>query len=506
MNDDNEARISAERTEELLDLFRHKRVIVFGDYFLDRYLLGKVFGASPEMPVLRVTEEKTRYAPGAAGNVAMNLAAMGTSVAALGVIGEDDDSRVLVQLLAGHGINTSNFIVQPDRTVDTITRIVVSNIRGMDQHLIRTDKCNSIPLSKDTIGSLRKKIDTMIEDCDAVLIADYDENVNQCGVVSTELASYVCSVAQSHGILVAGGSRAKLSNLANLMDILFCNMREAQQMLSLHSENEFETGIARVVANGRIQTACVTLEEKGVICFSKQSSVKLAANRKAVVDPCGAGDSFASAFLLASISGATATEACSLGIYAAGIAVTKSGTQPINSRELLEEVKSGGSGIMKLRSIEELREELNWLRGSRKVVFTNGYFDAFHSGHIQFLKKAKELGDILVVAINSDRSTRANKGAGRPLLPESARIQILSALDFVDFITVFDELTPINVILALKPDIIAKGGNYTPAQVVGNNIVETYGGRISIIPYQSTITTQTYISQIKGASDGQRQS
>ena len=152
----------------------------------------------------------------------------------------------------------------------------------------------------------------------------------------------------------------------------------------------------------------------------------------------------------------------------------------------------------KVKNFTQIAEIVNELkRKGKKIVFTNGCFDILHSGHIKLLKKAKELGDVLILGINKDKSIKKLKGKGRPIMNEKQRIEIISAIEFVDYVVPFGQPTPEKLIKRIKPDIIVKGGDYKKNEVIGKDIVEKYGGKVYIFPLVKNISTTKIIKKIK---------
>jgi D-beta-D-heptose 7-phosphate kinase/D-beta-D-heptose 1-phosphate adenosyltransferase len=494
--------VDPRRLLELVEAFPRSPVAVVGDFYLDEYVHGSTMGISPEMPVLRIVDEGTQHVSGAAGNVAANFAALGAPVTAFGVVGVDPNGDRLLAELREQGVAVSDLVRDPARVTGTFTRIVARVAGGGDHHLLRLDRDNPRPPSAATLDDLATRVAARLGDLRALYLADYDETDGRGGLLSPAFVARVVREARARGVLVAGSSRRHVAELAGV-DHLFCNLSEARG-LGLPSEDRLEAWAAGARRQYGLQCLCVTLGDAGLLCSTAEEVFRVSALPTVAVDACGAGDSLAAAFVLAALAGASPREAAAIGTRAASIVVQKPGTVPVAARELGRPLDPGAAGGSKLRTREELIELLGAVRGSRKIVFTNGCFDLFHAGHIALLRAARSCGDLLVVGINSDRSTRANKGEGRPVLPEEDRIQILSALECVDHVVVFDELTPIRLIRDVAPDVLVKGGDYTVDEVIGKDLVEAAGGRVVVIPYESKWTTKSLIRSVKAASDGTR--
>ena len=502
------AKLSPARTQEIIARFADRHVLVAGDFFLDEYVYARVSGVSPEMPVLRLCEEHREYRAGAAGNLAANFASLGARVSAFGVIGDDESGSILVRQLKSAGVETDGLIADGTRRTPTLTRILDQptsvHAARMPRHHLRLDRENQAPVSDSTLRRLAGSLADRLSGAESLFLSDYDEHPARTGVLAPFFIRRVLDDARRAGVLCCGTSRHHPEDLQGL-DYLLSNEVEAGR-LGLKSRENLEAFAQDTLRRMQMRGLCITLGKDGAFCYSDGRAFRASAPVAEVVDPCGAGDTFAAAFVLSLLSGASVTDAVGLGVQAGSLAVGKPGTEPVKAAELTHESRYAGRGGRKLVEREELVEILERIRPHRKIVFTNGYFDLFHSGHVQLLTRAREFGDILVVGINSDRSTAANKGAGRPVLSETHRIEILAALECVDYIVVFDELTPINLLRRLRPDVLVKGGNYSPEQVVGKDIVESAGGAVRVVGYFGDLTTTGLIRSVKSASDGTRSS
>jgi D-beta-D-heptose 7-phosphate kinase/D-beta-D-heptose 1-phosphate adenosyltransferase len=491
-----------DQTLGVIESFRKRSVIVLGDFYLDEYIHAIPLGLSPEFAVPRLLERAREAVPGAAGNVAANLAGLGCEVFAVGAIGEDGAGQRIAGLLNGLGVNTENLLRSADRVTGTLSRIVSDAPHGGSQHLLRLDQ-ERVPSGSGGIeAEILARLGRLLPRVQGLFCSDYEESVPGTGLLSAVSVHKVASLARASGVRSLGSSRRRAALLAGV-DGVIMNRAEAQ-LLGLSSPQRIETFAAECLERLGLQYLCITLGEEGVFCADRAERVRVPARRSELIDPCGAGDTFAAVFFAAMLSGSSLKEACRIANEGAAVVVGKHGTVPLTNEELSRQLKYGARGGGKLREPAELEALLEGLRSTRRIVFTNGYFDLFHSGHVHFLKKAKELGDILVVGTNSDRSTRENKGEGRPLLSESERIEILAALDVVDFVTVFDELTPINLIRRIRPHVLVKGGNYVEDEVIGSDLVRAHGGTVVIVPHESKTTTVGLMHLIKHASDGLR--
>ena len=247
-----------------------------------------------------------------------------------------------------------------------------------------------------------------------------------------------------------------------------------------------------------------TLGKEGMMVLDKSHNYEfLPSVAKTVVDVCGAGDALSAMYGLCSTLQLQTVTKGTLASYAAAIAISKMGTASVTHDEIIDLAAEQNPESSKIiLDLQELTNKvLRYKQEGKKIVFTNGFFDVFHSGHVHLLQEARKHGDILIVAINSDRSTKENKGEHRPFLSQDERLKILSSLDCLDHAIVFDELTPVKIISSLQPDIVAKGGNFSVDQVIGKDIIEKYGGIIKIIPLNETTNTKSLLERISSAKE-----
>lgn len=476
-------------------------IVVVGDLYLDEYLFGRAIGVSPEKPVLRVVETRREHALGAAGNVAAGLRALGARVSALGVLGDDEEGARVRGLLERSGVDASGVLAFARRRTGTFTRVVVEGADELEHHEVRLDRESGRALEAQERKRLLRAAEERLTGADALFLADYDESRERTGVLGGEVLDALVAVARRHGLPVAASSRLRAAELPAI-ETLFVNRAEA---VHLGVTTEPLEDAARSAASARrLHDLVVTLGGEGAVVAGPDEALRVDPFPAEVADTCGAGDSFAAAFLLARLGGGDRAAAGRAGAAAASVVVGRRGTSTVSAEELREVLRFDGRGGGKLLAREELCARLEGLRRQRTIVFTNGCFDLFHAGHVELLRQARACGDLLVVGLNSDRSTRENKGEGRPLLGEADRVAILASLSAVDYVTVFDELTPISLIRAVQPDVLVKGGSYRPGEVVGKDLVEARGGRVVVIPQVGQLSTTRLIQAIKEASDGTR--
>lgn len=465
----------------LLERFQKARVMVVGDIYLDENVFGVVTGVSLEAPIPIYEVHERRHNPGAAGNAACNVAALGAATYMIGYVGDDVNAGVVRHEFAVRNVDTSGVVVASGRPTNTYGKLRAGGFNIPTQEILRTDTPAPTFISGDVEDAIIANIRAKAPEVDAVVVVDQVSSVATERVIET-----VVECARKHKILTVGDSRSRAGALKGF-DVLVPNDREAGIGAGIDVVDE-ETLNAAAAALLRVsRNALITRGAHGIRVYSedgKHVDVPATVPPGAVVDVTGAGDTVTAAVTLTLVAGGSLHDAAVIGNTAAGVAVTQSGVVTV-SRVEVEQAFSSAGGPAKLKTRDELARIVKKLRGDgKRVVWTNGCFDIIHVGHITYLQRAAELGDILVVGLNSDASVRSNKGSDRPIIPEANRAVVLSALECVDFVVIFDDPTPMALLEALQPDVYAKGGDYTIDTIVQEErrLVEGYGGEIAIIP------------------------
>ncbi len=477
--------------------FGQPHVLVVGDVMLDKYVWGEVERISPEAPVPVLRTARQSQHPGGAANVAMNLVGLGACVTLMGFGGGDDDQHTLETLLAEAGVNVS-LVVCPGVPTTSKLRVLAGH-----QQLLRLD---SDPRCADFNGfsdALLQNVLVELPEASVVVLSDYAK-----GVLSERVCRSIISEARRLRIPVVVDPKASD----------FTRYRGATTICPNAKELAGVTGEApgdlkwllnagqKIVAALNLQYMLVTLSEKGIAILRQDSRTHVPAAARQVFDVSGAGDTVV-AVVAASIAARMPAEvAVQLANLAAGIVIGKLGTVPIDREELLGVLaqESESDGEEKVLPLEALRARVaGWRSRGLRVALTNGCFDLLHVGHISLLEQARRMGDRLIVAVNSDRSVRGLKGLRRPLVREQERALVLAALAAVDAVVIFDETTPLRLIEALRPDVLVKGGDYSANQVVGATEVQSWGGRIELVPLVAGYSTSALIeSSAKHVGDG----
>ena len=458
--------------------FSDARVFVVGDVMLDRYWHGDAGRISPEapVPVVKVTLDEVR--PGGAANVALNLAALGASVALSGLVGEDPDGDVLQQTLANHGVE-SRLLPVAERTITKL------RVLSQAHQMIRLDFEHGF--QPEHARQLADNVD--LSGYQALVLSDYAKG-------SLDPAAWI-KKAQSESIPVIVDPKGHDFEKYRGATVVTPNRAEFELVAGpwTHEQVLVEKAHA-LVLKFDWQALLITRSEQGMTLVTADGSVHhFAATAREVADVTGAGDTVVATLAAGLGGGLSLPESVALANRAAGIVVSKLGTASVSARELSETTMDSGV----FASVTDLA---TWVaaaqaRGER-VVMTNGCFDILHAGHVSYLKEAASLGDRLVVAVNDDASVKRLKGDERPLNSLERRLQVLASLGAVDAVIGFSEDTPVSLISALKPDILAKGGDYKSIEeVVGFETVLAYGGEVRVLGEVANLSTTHLIAKIR---------
>lgn len=492
---------------ELVQRLGQPRVLVLGDLMLDRYVWGDAERISQEAPVILLRADKREERLGGASSVATMLRALGARVALAGVVGNDLDAGRIRQMLTDLGIDHEGVISDPDRPTTVKERYIGRAQHRHPQQMIRVDYELRAALPAPVENQLSQVVANLVRKADIVLISDYDK-----GVCTPALLAHA----------IAG---AKALGLRTLADPIRGRDYRKYHGCSAMTPNRLEAGLAtgRVLSTAEqalaagdqlrehldLEAAIVTLDKDGMALVHRDGRRQLFPTRpRHVYDITGAGDMVLSVLGMSLATGADYDPAIRLANVAGGLEVEKIGVATVTRDEILRDLLRAGSplspgqapGLEKVIERGVLVQELDSRRRlGQRVAFTNGCFDVLHAGHVQYLQEARAKADLLVVGLNTDASVRSLKGEGRPVNAEAARAMVLAGLQAVDYVTLFGEETPLELIQALRPDVLVKGADYRREEVVGASFVETYGGRVHLAPLREGYSTTRIIQKLRVA-------
>jgi D-beta-D-heptose 7-phosphate kinase/D-beta-D-heptose 1-phosphate adenosyltransferase len=494
---------------DLIDLVQNlgqPRVLVVGDLMLDRYVWGDAERISQEAPVVLLHADKREERLGGASSVATMLRALGARVALAGVTGTDEGGDRIRRLLTDLGIDQEGVIADPDRPTTLKERYIGRAQHRHPQQMIRVDYEARTPVPAAVEAELCRALTHQIRQADVVLISDYDK-----GVCTPSLLTHVIAGARALSLrTLADPIRGRDYRKYHGCSAITPNRLEAGLATGrqLHAPAEALEAAAELREGLDLEAAVVTLDKDGMAFVHRDGRQQVLATRqRQVYDITGAGDMVLSVLGMALAAGADYEPAIRLANVAGGLEVEKIGVATVTRdeilRDLLQAAPTHGGACPardKVLSRDMLGHELESRRRlGQRVAFTNGCFDLLHAGHVQYLQDARSQADLLVVGLNSDAGVRALKGAGRPVNSVEARSHVLAALQVVDYITVFDEPTPLALIEALRPDVLVKGADYRKDEVVGAELVEFYGGRVYLAPLHEGYSTTHLLQKLRAA-------
>lgn len=469
------------------------RALVIGEAMLDTWLEGDAIRLCKEAPVPVVREASTTYCPGGAANSAANLAALGAEVTFLSLIGPDTAGRRLRQALRAAGVDDGHLI--EDASISTLQKLrVIAN----GQYVVRFDEGEIARATAGCRARLLERIAHEARRCDLIVVSDYCH-----GVIDDAVIALLTALGSRRQAVMVVDSKAVARFAAVPATMVTPNLQEAQRAVDPNGAAdgrcslEEARGIARHLrAMLAAEQIAVTMAEQGVLLTGPDGAqAHLDCHPVTRAGDVGAGDTFTAAASLAMAAGAPPDRAARIGIDAAAIAITRSRTSAVSLQDLVRRVSlADRASTMSLKEVVA-RLEIERFHG-RRIVFTNGVFDILHAGHVNLLRRARALGDVLVVGLNSDASTRRLKGPTRPVNREADRLALVSALDAVDYAVLFEEDTPAELIRAIRPHIHVKGGDYQAEKLPEIAAVREVGARVEILSLVQGRSTTALIDRI----------
>jgi D-beta-D-heptose 7-phosphate kinase/D-beta-D-heptose 1-phosphate adenosyltransferase len=466
-------------------------VLCIGDVMLDRFVYGEVDRISPEapIPVLRVRRETAML--GGAGNVVRNLVSLGSQPHFLAVVGDDLAGREITRLVGEHGEVDPLMVVEPERQTTIKSRFI-----GGTQQLLRADHETQAALTAGSRDRLLAEAKLLMNSVGAIVLSDYGK-----GVLGGGLTQSLIAAARAAGKPVIVDPKGSDYTVYRGATLVTPNRKELFEATGrpVGSDDEIVVAARQLIDLCGIENVLATRSQDGMSLVSAAAAVHLPAEAREVFDVSGAGDTVVAALAAAVTAGASLELAARLANVAAGIVVGKVGTAVAYRDDLVaalhhsEMAAAEGKLVSRRGAIDQVER---WRHLGKKVGFTNGCFDLLHPGHVSLLDQAKAQCDRLVVGLNSDASVKRLKGDNRPVQTESSRGTVLASLAAVDLVVIFDEDTPLELIRALRPDVLVKGADYAVDQVVGGDLVTGWGGRVFLADLQAGHSTTATIARM----------
>jgi len=476
------------------------KALLVGDFMLDSYTYGDALRISPEAPVQVLKVVRREYCGGGASSVAADMLTLGARCACVGILGSDLNGDRLLALLEKMGAQTDGLL-----RIDNRPTICKERIIGLAQHrhrqqLLRIDEECTNPLSGSEYDHLLAAYQRHLADSDVVCLQDYNK-----GVLQADFCQSLIQLARKAGkpVLVdppLGQDYSKFSG-ATLMTP---NRNETSAAVGFAvktiADAERASDVLRKTLS--LDAAVITLDKEGAYLRTAEFAEHLPTIERTVYDVTGAGDMMLAMMAVAMAAGADMRTSLQLANIAGGLEVEKFGVATVSVEEIVSELLARHRGKTgKIQSIETLCSELDYHRKQHEtIVFTNGCFDVLHRGHIDYLQFCKRQGDVVVVGLNSDASVRQLKGPKRPINTQQDRAALLAVLECVDYVVVFEEPDPLNVIMAVHPDVLVKGQDWAEKGVIGREFVESYGGRVELAPLLEGKSSTLTIEKLTEAS------
>lgn len=475
----------------LHDSLPNLRIAVIGDLMVDRYVFGDVSRISPEAPVPVNRVKQMKEVLGGAANVAANLANLDVHVYVGGVAGQDTHGNLLQDLLGSNGIDKSGVVISNERSTITKMRIL-----GARQQMMRLDFETVRDVDQQEEEALIRWLTILCQKgLDGIVISDYGK-----GVCTDTLLRQVFNLANQYMIPTIVDPKGAQWNKYDGATFITPNVKELSERVGYSIRNDDDnivTAAKEALDTNHIQYIIATRSEKGISVIARDGRIwHNPATQQDVFDVSGAGDTVVATMICSIAANLSMRTALHVANGAAGIVVSKVGTYPIHRQELIDlwmSLQKGKSIEKSLYSWEEMKTLVRqWQDQGDTVVFTNGCFDILHRGHITYLQEAAQLGDRLIIGLNSDASVRRLKGEARPLVGEEDRAYLLSALSCVDGVVLFDEDTPSQLLETIRPNILVKGGDYKVEEVIGREFVDS----VQILSFKDGYSTTNVVNKI----------
>ena len=465
------------------------KILVVGDLMIDHYLWGSSERISPEAPVQVVNVDSESTVLGGAGNVINNLNALGAVVDVISVIGECETSKELKDLLCDIKVETQYLITQKNRVTSKKSRIIAAQ-----QQVVRYDRESTSEINNKSQVAILKVFKKIVNNYDVILLSDYGK-----GVLTFELTQSLISIANENKKKLLVDPKGLDYSKYKGAYLLTPNKKEASEATNIIiKDNESLTQSIRILKDQiDLTVSLITLSEKGVAIFDNELRIHPTVARE-VFDVTGAGDTILASLGFALSCNKDIDEAIKFANLASGVVVGKIGSATATLNEIIEYESSLNKSTSDehIKTWDEISSIISELKNNdKKIVFTNGCFDILHIGHVKYLEKAKNFGDILILGLNSDDSTHRLKGKNRPINTQDDRAYILASLEVVDYVVIFNEDTPLDLIKLIKPDVLVKGGDYEGKEVVGQDIAK----ELKLVQFIDAKSTSKTIKKIRNS-------
>ncbi|QNM90702.1 D-glycero-beta-D-manno-heptose-7-phosphate kinase [Aliarcobacter cryaerophilus] len=450
----------------MIKLNKKPNILVIGDLMIDHYLWGSCDRISPEAPVQVVNVKKESSVLGGAGNVINNLVTLGSVVDVISVIGNDSVANELKSLLEKIDVPTSNLVVENNRKTSKKSRLIASQ-----QQVLRYDMESIDDINENSHKQIIQTLEKNINKYSSIILSDYGK-----GVLTTNLTKEIIKIANKNSIKVLVDPKGKDYSKYKGSYTLTPNKKEAMEATNIYIKDESSLieALKSLKTQCELEVSLITLSEQGIAIFDDELTIKPTVARE-VYDVTGAGDTVIASIAFALGNNLDIKDAIYFANLAAGVVVGKIGSATTTLDEIYEYEYSlhKSNSTSHIKTFDEIKTLSSKLHSQgKKIVFTNGCFDILHVGHVKYLEVAKSYGDVLILGLNADSSVRKLKGLSRPINSQDDRAYILASLESVDYVVIFEEETPYELIKLIKPHVLVKGGDYEGKEVVGQDIAD----------------------------------
>ena len=450
----------------MIKLNKKQNILVIGDLMIDHYLWGSCDRISPEAPVQVVNVKKESSVLGGAGNVINNLVTLGSIVDVISVIGNDSVANELKSLLEKIDVPTSNLVVENNRKTSKKSRLIASQ-----QQVLRYDMESIDDINENSHKQIIQTLEKNIDKYSSIILSDYGK-----GVLTTNLTKEIIKIANKNNIKVLVDPKGKDYSKYKGSYTLTPNKKEAMEAtnIDIKDESSLIEALKSLKTQCELEVSLITLSEQGIAIFDDELTIKPTVARE-VYDVTGAGDTVIASIAFALGNNLDIKDAIYFANLAAGVVVGKIGSATTTLDEIYEYEYSlhKSNSTSHIKTFDEIKTLSSKLHSQgKKIVFTNGCFDILHVGHVKYLEVAKSYGDVLILGLNADSSVKKLKGPTRPINTQDDRAYILASLESVDYVVIFEEETPYELIKLIKPHVLVKGGDYEGKEVVGQDIAD----------------------------------